>query len=403
MNPLLDKLHPYPFEKLTTLKKGIAPNALLAPIALSIGEPKHEPPAFVLESLINNIARVDKYPSTKGLPELRLAIAKWLDQRFTLQGKIDSEQHILPVNGTREALFAFAQAVIKPVHESKKQSQPLVIMPNPFYQIYEGAALLANAEPYYLNSVAQNNYQPDFDAISEADWQRCQLIYLCSPNNPTGTTLSRETYQKLIKLADQYNFVIASDECYSEIYPDESNAPVGLLEVCSELGRDDFDKCMVFHSLSKRSNLPGLRSGFVAGDKQLIAHFLKYRTYHGCAMSIPTQLASIEAWADEQHVVQNRILYREKFKQVANILEGVWDLTIPEAGFNFWAKTPIDDEVFTKKLFEQQHITVLPGRYLSREAHGINPGDNHVRMAMVAPVAQCVDAAERLRHFMMQL
>lgn len=395
MNPLLNTLHPYPFEKLATLKQGIEANPSLKHIALSIGEPKHTPPPFVIDSLINNIARIDKYPSTKGLIELRQSMATWLTQRFKLNALLDSERHILPVNGTREALFAFAQIAIEPQAHHK----PLVIMPNPFYQIYEGAALLANAEPYYLNSLEENAYQPEFSSISEQDWQRCQLIYVCSPNNPTGTTLSRETYKILIELADRHDFIIASDECYSEIYPDENQAPVGLLQVCAELGRDDFKNCVVFHSLSKRSNLPGLRSGFIAGDEKLMSAFLKYRTYHGCAMSIPTQLASIAAWQDEEHVMQNRVLYREKFKHVANILKGTWDLTIPEAGFNFWAKTPIDDEVFTQRLFEQQHITVLPGRYLSREVNGVNPGTDHIRMAMVAPVDECISAATRLRDF----
>ena len=399
MNPLLDRLHPYPFERLAALKKGITPNSALKHIPLSIGEPKHTPPAFVLNTLTEQVASIDKYPITKGLPELREAIGSWLNRRFALNNLIDGDKHILPVNGTREALFAFAQAVIEP----RQVQTPLVMMPNPFYQIYEGAALLAGAEPYYLNSMAENNYQPDFDAISEQDWQRCQLIYLCSPNNPTGTVLSRETYQKLIELADCYDFVIASDECYSEIYPNEDMPPVGLLQVCAELGRDNFERCMVFHSLSKRSNLPGLRSGFVAGDEKLIANFLKYRTYHGCAMAIPTQLASIAAWQDEQHVIENRVLYREKFTRVAKILKGTWDLTIPEAGFNFWAQTPIDDEGFTQQLFEQQHITVLPGRYLSREFNGIDPARHHVRMAMVAPVDECIAAAERLHHFIKTL
>ena len=396
MNPFINKLHPYPFEKLAHLKQGITPPKDKEHIALSIGEPKHAPPAIVLETLVQKIDRFGKYPSTKGLPELREAMAQWLNQRFKLNHLVDSEQHILPVNGTREALFAFAQVIV----DARTSNSPLVIMPNPFYQIYEGAALLAGAEPYYLNSLEENNYQPDFASISEQDWQRCQLIYLCSPNNPTGTTLSRETYQTLIELADRYDFIIASDECYSEIYPDENKPPVGLLQVCAELGRDDFKRCMVFHSLSKRSNLPGLRSGFVAGDKQLIANFLKYRTYHGCAMPVPTQLASIAAWQDEEHVVANRILYREKFNRFANILDGVWELTIPEAGFNFWAKTPTDDEQFTQKLFAEQHITVLPGQYLSRKINGTNPGEHHVRMAMVAPLAECVTAAIRLADFL---
>lgn len=394
MNPLIDTLQPYPFEKLAALKSDIKPNPELSPIAWSIGEPKHSPPAFVLKTLSDNIAKIGQYPLTKGLPELRETMVDWASKRFQLnKNSLDAEKNILPVNGTREALFAFAQAMIDP------SSKPLVMLPNPFYQIYEGAALLAGAEPYYLDCPEENHFLPELESISEADWQRCQLFYLCSPNNPTGAIYSQNDYQKLIELADRYNFIIASDECYSEIYPDENIAPTGLLQTCATLGRDDFKRCIVFHSLSKRSNLPGLRSGFVAGDATVIEQFLRYRTYHGCAMSTPIQLASIAAWQDEEHVKANRILYREKFSQVCDILKDHWQLTPPQAGFTLWAKTPIDDQIFTQRLFEKQHITVLPGSYLSREVNGQNPGNGFVRMALVAPVDECIEAAQRIKQF----
>lgn len=394
MNPRLAQLQSYPFEKLAQLKQATTGNPELEAIALSIGEPKHPAPDFVLKTFGEQINGFNQYPSTKGTLELRQAICDWLSQRFNVAPKmLSAEDNVLPVNGTREALFAFAQLVIDPAEN------PLVIMPNPFYQIYEGAAFLSGAEPYYLPSLASKDYQPDFSSVSAQDWQRCQLLYLCSPNNPTGAVLSKESYQALIALSDQYDFIIASDECYSEIYPEENNPPAGLLGVCAELGRDDFKNCVVFHSLSKRSNLPGMRSGFVAGDKHILQAFLSYRTYHGCAMPIPTQRASIAAWQDEEHVIANRVLYREKFTQVAKILEDVWPLSQPDAGFNFWAKTPISDVDFSQRLFAEQHITVLPGSYLSRGEPHNNPGSGHVRMAMVAPLAECVAAAERMKTF----
>ncbi|MFT6790951.1 MAG: N-succinyldiaminopimelate aminotransferase [Cellvibrionaceae bacterium] len=398
MNPDLGRLQPYPFEKLAELKRGVEANHALDPIALSVGEPKHSPPALVLQTLTENVSKVSKYPATQGLPELRQSVCNWLIKRFKLsKNSLCADAHVLPVNGTREALFAFAQAVVD------RHSSPLVLMPNPFYQIYEGAALLAGAEPKYLCCREDEAYQPDFDSVSQEEWRRCQLIYLCSPNNPTGSTLSLETYQTLIQLADRYDFTIASDECYSEIYPDDHCPPPGLLEVCRRLGRDDFKRCVVFHSLSKRSNLPGLRSGFVAGDKEIIQAFLRYRTYHGCAMSVPVQLASAAAWGDEDHVRQNRLLYREKFSAFAATLEDVWTLDQPQAGFNFWAKTPIDDEAFTRRLYAEKNITVLPGSYLSRPVNGFNPGKNHVRMAMVAPLNECVEAAQRINQFIKTL
>lgn len=399
MNPELDKLHPYPFEKLATLKKGITPKSDLGHIALSIGEPKHKAPEFVIQELQQQLNGVSAYPLTKGIPELRQTIASWLIQRFKLpESSLDPEQHVIPVNGTREALFAFAQAVIDRNHDPL--NPPLIVMPNPFYQIYEGAAYLSGAEPYYMNTTSKNNYLPDFDAISDETWARCQLLFICSPGNPTGAVIDKTTLQKLVTLAEQHDFIIASDECYSEIYFDESIPPIGLLEAAAEMGNTDYSRCVVFHSLSKRSNLPGLRSGFVAGDKDVLAKFLKYRTYHGCAMPLHHQMASIKAWQDEQHVKENRALYQKKFTDVLEIIGSKLDVKKPDAGFYFWAKTPVSDEDFAKNLFAEQNITVLPGSYLSREAEGINPGEQHVRMALVAPYEECIDAAKRIRQFM---
>lgn len=398
MNQDLNKLQPYPFEKLAKLKAEVSPPTELSHIALSIGEPKHAAPQFITGELLSHLHGLSNYPTTKGLPELRNAIADWLRQRFQLPANsLDADQHIIPVNGTREALFAFAQAVVD------RSSKPLVLMPNPFYQIYEGAALLSGAEPYYLNCTADNNYLPDFDAVPIDVWQRCQLIYLCSPGNPTGAVINNSTLQKLITLADEHDFIIAADECYSEIYPDESNPPVGLLQASAEMGRNDYKRCVVFHSLSKRSNLPGMRSGFVAGDAEVLKKFLLYRTYHGCAMPPYHQAASIKAWNDEVHVHTNRELYRDKFKAVIEILTSVLEVKLPDASFYLWQRTPIDDKEFAQRLFAQQNVTVLPGSYLSREAHGINPGNQHVRMALVAPLDECIDAAKRIESFVNSL
>lgn len=395
MNQDLNKLQPYPFEKLARLKAGITPPGELAHIALSIGEPKHSAPQFVAEELLTHLHGLANYPTTKGVPELRRAAADWLVARFRLPAdSLDTERHIIPVNGTREALFAFAQAVVE------RSANPLVLMPNPFYQIYEGAALLAGAEPYYLNCTADNHYLPDFDAVPAHVWRRCQLIYLCSPGNPSGAVIDRATLRKLIELADQHDFVIASDECYSEIYPDETNPPLGLLQVAAEMGRDDYRRCVVFHSLSKRSNLPGMRSGFIAGDADVIQKFLLYRTYHGCAMPPHHQAASIRAWQDETHVQHNRELYREKFSAVLDVLGDVAEAKQPDAGFYLWPKTPIDDIEFARRLFADQNMTVLPGSFLSREAHGADPGSHHVRMALVAPLDECIEAANRIKQFM---
>lgn len=399
MNPDLNQLHPYPFEKLAALKAAVSAPAQLDDIMLSIGEPKHAPPAFVLETLVKNLGKLSNYPTTKGIPELREAIAAWAIKRFHLNlGSFTADKHILPVNGTREALFAFAQAI---VDRSKPNS--LIVSPNPFYQIYEGAAILSGAEPYFLNCTLENKFIPDFAAVPVAVWERCQLLFICSPGNPTGAVMSSAQLKQLIALADQYDFVIASDECYSELYFDEQNPPVGLLQACAELGRDDFDRCVVFHSLSKRSNLPGLRSGFVGGDAKILEKFLLYRTYHGCAMPVPTQLASVAAWQDEAHVIDNREAYRQKFDAVLKILNGVLDVAKPDAGFYLWPKTPINGEDFAQQLFAQQKVTVLPGSYLARAADGTNPGENYVRLALVAPLAECIEAATRIKTFVQSL
>ena len=394
MNPDLTKLHPYPFEKLAQLKSQVSPPEHLDHIALSIGEPKHAAPHIAVEQLISHTHLLSSYPSTKGSDALREAIAGWLGRRYPLNAKIDSVSQVLPVNGTREALFAFAQCVV-----DRSRPNPLVMMPNPFYQIYEGAALLAGATPVFMNCTQENDFLPDLDAITEQQWRDCQLIYICTPGNPTGAVMPISYLQKLISLAQQYDFIIASDECYSEIYADENAAPPGLLAAAAGMGLDDYQRCIVFHSLSKRSNLPGLRSGFVAGDAAILKQFLLYRTYHGCAMPSITQSASVSAWNDEQHVLENRKQYRLKFDTVIELLSDKMRLLRPDAGFYLWARTPIPDTDFAQQLYAQQNITVLPGQYLSRSVDGHNPGTNYVRMALVAPLDECRDAALRIREF----
>ncbi|MFP3370008.1 MULTISPECIES: succinyldiaminopimelate transaminase [unclassified Pseudomonas] len=395
MNHALTQLQPYPFEKLRALLGSVKPAADKRAIALSIGEPKHESPAFVAQAMADNLDKLAVYPSTIGLPGLRQAIGQWCERRFGVPaGWLDADRHILPVNGTREALFAFTQAVVN------RADDGLVISPNPFYQIYEGAALLAGATPHYLPCLENNGFNPDFDAVPAEVWKRCQILFLCSPGNPTGALVPMDTLKKLIALADEHDFVIAADECYSELYFDEDAPPPGLLTACAELGRSDFKRCVVFHSLSKRSNLPGLRSGFVAGDAEIIKPFLLYRTYHGCAMPVQTQLASIAAWQDEAHVRANRDQYRAKYDAVLDILQPVLDVQRPDGSFYLWAKVPGCDAEFTRDLFEAQHVTVVPGSYLSREVDGVNPGAGRVRMALVAPLAECIEAAERIRAFL---
>jgi len=394
MNPALQRLQVYPFERLRSLLAGAQPPPGLAGIALSIGEPRHPPPAFVLASLSAALQQLDSYPSTRGLPALRAAMAGALSRRLLPPGAVlDPESMVLPVNGTREGLFALVQAVIDPAEGA------VVAMPNPFYQIYEGAALLAGAEPYFLNTTAATDYLPDLDAVPQAVWRRCRLLFLCSPGNPTGAVLSLAQLARALELAQRHDFVIAADECYADLYLDESRPPPSLLRAAFEAGNSSCQRCLVFHSLSKRSSLPGLRSGLVAGDPALIERFLLYRTYHGCAMPLPTQLASIAAWSDEAHVADNRRLYRQKFEQVLPILAEVLQVQRPAGGFYLWPDIGGDDALFTRALFERAHLTILPGSYLARDAHGENPGRGRVRISLVPQLGQCVEAALRLRDF----
>lgn len=391
MNHELGLLHPYPFQKLSALLQGITPPADRKAITLSIGEPQHAAPPAVLEALTANLAGLGTYPKTLGLPALRETIRDWLARRFGLDAAtLDPERHILPVGGTREALFSFAQAVVD------RRERPLVLMPNPFYQIYEGAALLAGAEVHYLNCDPLTG-QPDYHAVHDSVWERCQLLYVCSPGNPTGAVMDLATMQFLLGKAIEFDFVIASDECYSEIHFDEQNPPPGMLGACRAMGLDDYRNCVVFHSLSKRSNLPGLRSGFVAGDARILERYYLYRTYHGCVMGLPVQHASIAAWSDETHVIENRTRYRRKFDSVLGILGGHAGFQRPDAAFYLWPQLPVDDLTFTRELFAREHVTVLPGRFLSRDSHGRNPGENRVRIALVAGEAECEDAAQRIR------
>lgn len=395
MNPDLARLEPYPFEKLAALKAGLEPPADLGAIALSIGEPKHPTPDFITETLIAHLHLLSSYPTTRGLPLLRQAIADWLTRRFRLPaGSLDPERQILPLNGTREGLFALPQALVD------RSRQPLVLMPNPFYQIYEGAALLAGAEPGYLPCLAEQGYLPDFSTVTADTWRRCQLLYLCSPGNPSGAVIPLATLQRLILLAEEFDFVIAADECYAELYDDEARPPVGLLQAAAALGHADYRRCLAFHSLSKRSNVPGLRSGFVAGDAELIERFFQYRTYHGCAMPVQHQHASLAAWRDEAHVVANRALYRAKFDAVLAILGEVLEVSRPAGGFYLWPRTPIPDPDFARGLFAASNVTVLPGSYLSRAVAGVDPGANRVRLALVAPLEECVEAAWRMRRYL---
>ena len=389
MNPHLQQLQPYPFERLRQLFADLVPPADKTPINLSIGEPRHAAPAFVLEEIGANLGRLSNYPLTAGTPQLREAIAAWLQRRYGLPD-LDASQQVLPVSGTREALFAFAQATVTP------ETGALVMSPNPFYQIYEGAALLAGAQPHFINCTAESGLLPDFNSVTNQQWQQCQLLYLCSPGNPTGAVLSLAQLQQLIGLALEHDFIIASDECYSEIYFDESSPPPGLLQACVAMGNPDYRNCVVFHSLSKRSNLPGLRSGFVAGDADILRDFLLYRTYHGCAMPLHHQLGSIAAWNDETHVQENRQLYRDKFAAVLAELDGRLDVAAPDAGFYLWPRLPVSDTEFARHLYANEHVTVLPGSFLAREAAGTNPGENHVRIALVAEQEQCVEAARAI-------
>lgn len=391
MNQNLNLLQPYPFQRLNDLFAGSTPNAKYSPVNLSIGEPKHSTPAIIQESLISNIAGLANYPTTIGSLNLRQAIANWASRRYGIPA-LDANKEILPVNGSREALFAFAQAVI-----DTTKPNPVVISPNPFYQIYEGAALLAGAEPYFINTLPETQHRMHFNDVPTSVLNRTQLVYVCSPGNPSGKVMSIDDWEQLFKLSDQYGFVIAADECYSEIFFDETNPPLGALQAAHQLGRDH-SGLVVFGSLSKRSNVPGMRSGFVAGDANIITKFLLYRTYHGCAMSPAVQAASITAWNDEAHVVENRRLYSEKFKTIAPMLKQVWPgVEMPDAAFYLWIQTGQDDTKLALQLYRELNITVLPGSYLAREAHGVNPGKGFIRMALVASLDECVEAAQRIQ------
>ncbi len=397
MNPNLDKLHPYPFEKLRQLFEGIQPPPGLREIRLSIGEPQHETPAFIKDALAANLNGLANYPTTSGSDALRGAIAGWLGRRYGIPAP-DAQEQVLPVNGSREALFAIAQCVVDPA-----RGDALVLSPNPFYQIYEGAALLAGAQPVFLNHLPENGFLSDFEAIPESDWKRIQLVYVCSPGNPTGKVLGFEEWECLFALADRHGFVIASDECYSEIYCDEAAPPLGVLQAAHALGRDKYRGIVMFSSLSKRSNVPGLRSGFVAGDADLLKRFWLYRTYQGCAMSPPVQHASTVAWSDENHVRENRRLYREKFDAVTPLVAVHLETARPDAGFYLWARTPIADTEFALGLQREYNVTVLPGSYLARASGGVNPGENFVRIALVAPLDECLEAARRIEDFCRKL
>ena len=397
MNPDLERLQSYPFQKLNELLDGIKPDPSRKLIPLYIGEPRHPTPEFIKHSLVDNLEGLASYPLTVGTAELRGAIAGWLQRRYHIDA-VDPATEIIPVTGSREALFAIAQTVV-----DATRPDPAVVCPNPFYQIYEGAALLAGATPHYLNSLPENGYAFDFGQLPEAVWHRTQLIYVCSPGNPTGCVMPLAEWERLFALSDRHGFVIASDECYSEIYFDETRPPLGALQAAHQLGRKGYPRLVMFSSLSKRSNVPGMRSGFVAGDAAILKKYLLYRTYQGCAVSLSVQQASITAWNDEAHVVENRRLYREKFAAALEILWPALDVEMPEAAFYLWLKTPISDTEFARRLYQQQAVTVLPGSYLAREAGGVNPGANRVRIALVSSVAECVESARRIRAFVESL
>ena len=401
VNPNLARLHPYPFERLRQLFSGMTPNPKLREIKLSIGEPQHATPAFIKDALTAGLGGLSNYPTTLGIPALRHAVAEWMERRYGLPD-IDPEAHIIPVNGSREALFAFAQTVIDPSGSSNRSYIPLVVSPNPFYQIYEGAAYLAGADLRFLNTLPENNFAFDYDTLSDEEWQRVQLLFVCSPGNPTGKTLDLEDWKLLFALSDKYGFIIASDECYSEIFFDEANPPLGCLQAARTLGRS-LDRLVMFSSLSKRSNVPGMRSGFVAGDAAILKQFLLYRTYHGSAMNPAVQAASIAAWNDESHVVANRDLYREKFAAVTPLLTRVLGTAMPDASFYLWARTPLADTEFARALTADYNVVVLPGSFLARQSCGVNPGAGFVRIALVAPLSECLEAADRIREFVSKL
>ena len=390
MNPHLAQLQPYPFQRLRDLFAGVTPNPAFNNINLSIGEPKHATPQLIKDALTANLNGLANYPTTLGSPELRLAIANWIARRYGIAAP-NPDTDILPINGSREALFAFAQVAI-----DASKTNPIVISPNPFYQIYEGAAFLAGAQPYFLNTTVENNHAMDFESVPIDVLKRTQLAYVCSPGNPSGKVMNLAQWKNLFALSDTYGFVIAADECYSEIYFDENNPPLGALQAATQLGRD-FKNLVMFSSLSKRSNVPGMRSGFVAGDEKLIAAFTLYRTYHGCAMSPTVQAASVAAWNDDAHVIENRRLYAQKFNAITPLLQQKFEVEMPDAAFYCWAKAKESDTELALKLYRDFNITVLPGSFLAREAHGQNPGAGFIRLALVASFDECIEAANRMK------
>lgn len=397
MNPLLDLLQPYPFQKLAELFKGVQANPAYKLVSMHIGEPKHATPQFICDALSANQNGLANYPITLGSDALRNCLAGWIQRRYQLPANsIDPKTQVVPVNGSREALFSFAQAVI-----DRTRDRPVVISPNPFYQIYEGAALLAGATPHFFNTQPEDNFALDFTQLGEDIWMRTQLIYVCSPGNPNGHVMPLAEWAKLFQMSDRYGFVIAADECYSEIYFD--TPPLGALEAAQKLGRSDYRNLVIFSSLSKRSNVPGLRSGFVAGDARVLEAFTLYRTYHGCAMNPAVQAASIAAWNDEAHVAENRRMYKEKFSKVAEILSPVLPIVLPDASFYLWLKVPVSDSLFAQQLHRDYNVTVLPGSFLARNVRGTNPGENYVRIALVAPLEETLDAAQRIAEFTQKL
>jgi N-succinyldiaminopimelate aminotransferase len=392
MNPRLDLLQPYPFERLRALLAGATPPAGLRPISLGLGEPQHPTPALIKDALTANLAALGRYPQSLGLKELRVAVAEWIARRY--HASLDPDTQVIPLCGSREGIFSIAQAAVDP-----DDADALVVCPNPFYQVYEGSTLIAGAKPYFVNALPARGFRPDWDAVPEAVWKRTRLVYTCSPNNPIGRVMPLEEWKKLFELADRHGFVLVSDECYSEIYFDEAKPPLGALTAAKSLGRDGFQRLIVMGSLSKRSSAPGLRSGFAAGDKEILKRYMQYRTYFGSAMSNAVQLASIAAWQDEKHVIENRRLYREKFAAFYERVNPVLPLAMPDAAFYFWAQVGGDDAEFARDLFAAKHVTVLPGSYISREASGAVPGRGFVRMALVSTVEDAVEAAERVRDF----
>jgi N-succinyldiaminopimelate aminotransferase len=393
LNPQLARLQPYPFERLRALFAGVTPNAAHKPINLSLGEPKHPTPTLLQDALASGAKGLANYPTTAGAPALREAIAAWLKRRYALQA-LDASTQVLPVLGSREALFAFAQTVIDP-----SRIGATVVVPNPFYQIYEGAAVLAGAIPYCVNSLAENGFAPQWDQVPEAIWARTQLLYVCSPDNPTGRVVKHDEWRRLFELSDRHGFVIAADECYAEVYFDEARPPLGSLAAAQALGREGYPRLLAFGSLSKRSNAPGLRSGYVAGDAALIRAFLLYRTYHGSAMSPAVAAASIAAWSDEAHVRANRVQYAQKFARLAPRVAAVCPTQMPEAAFYLWARVPGDDAEFARNLYAAEAVSVLPGSYLGRDSGGVNPGRGYVRIALVADLEECTEAVDRLLRF----